>query len=138
MIEKFKIIKMNDFENCNEIIQQLLKNTVRSKNVLEELKITKEQSKKGMITSMKIHTADVCRYCNDQINEKCKNCYGIGYTFTEKEIKVKIPPKTKNNDCIVYRKIGNQFSFDDERGNVYIRIKIYGDKRKRKGRMFYV
>lgn len=68
-------------------------------------------------------------------NHQCKNCYGTGYTYNEKDITINIPPKTKNNDYIIFKEKGNKFKLNEERGNLLIKIHIYGNNSKRKGKM---
>ena len=54
-----------------------------------------------------------------------------------KNINFEIPPKVKNNDYIVLKKQGNKLRKDEERGDIIIKIRIYGDKSKRKGKKLY-
>lgn len=68
---------------------------------------------------------------------QCEDCYGRGYIYNEKSIELKIPPKIKNNDLIIIEKQGNQFRVEKERGNLIIKIHIYGNRSKRKGKIIY-
>ena len=45
--------------------------------------------------------------------------------------------KVKNNDYIVLKRQGNKLRKDEERGDIIIKIRIYGDKSKRKGKKLY-
>lgn len=150
----------NEFENIPEIFAAFFKdakiNTNKNKNVITTCKITKQQAKTGLNKNMKISVADICDTCkgtgkneeNNQYtisrqlapektynNHQCKNCYGTGYTYNEKDITINIPPKTKNNDYIIFKEKGNKFKLNEERGNLLIKIHIYGNNSKRKGKM---
>ena len=135
MENKFKEIKEEDFDDLEEIFYDYFKGTKISKNKLEEIKITKKQAKEGLIKQIQISTSDICPECKGIQKElKCKKCYDVGYIYTDKELNLEIPPKVKENDFILYKQKGNQLKENEKRGNLYIKIHIYGNTNNRKGR----
>lgn len=128
----------DEFEDLGEIFESYLGNIKPSKNVIITHKITKQQAKQGLIKELKISVADICDVCNGkEKNCQCKECNGRGHVYKEKIIELKIPPKIKNNDLIIFEKQGNKLSIDEERGDLYIKIHIYGDRSKREGKKIY-
>lgn len=135
-MEEFKKITNNDFEELGEIFATFFENKKISKDCVETYKITKQEAKEGLEKDIKILTADICEECKGIRNPNaiCKKCYGRGYRFNEKTIHINIPAKIKNNDCLVYKGKGNQLKANEERGDLYIKIHIYGNKSNRKGK----
>lgn len=111
------------------------------KNIVIINKITKQQAKQGLNKKIQTSVTDICNVCNgtgkDENLKECENCSGDGFIKNLKNINFEIPPKVKNNDYIVLKKHGNKLSKDEERGDIIIKIRIYGDKSKRKGKKLY-
>ena len=104
-------------------------------------KITKQQAKQGLNKKIQTSVTDICNVCNgtgkDENLKECENCSGDGFIHNLKNINFEIPPKVKNNDYIVLKKQGNKLHKDEERGDIIIKIHIYGDRSKRKGKKLY-
>lgn len=129
---------MEDIKEIGEIFEEFFKDKKISEDVIETCKITKQEAKEGVLKDIKISTADICEECKGvKNNNKCPKCYGRGYRFNEKTIHINIPAKTKNNDCLILEGEGNQLKADEERGDLYIKIHIYGNKSNRKGKKIY-
>lgn len=111
------------------------------KNIVIINKITKQQAKQGLNKKIQTSVTDICNVCNgtgkDENLKECENCSGDGFIQNLKNINFEIPPKVKNNDYIVFKKQGNKLRKDEERGDIIIKIRIYGDKSKRKGKKLY-
>lgn len=111
------------------------------KNIVIIYKITKQQAKQGLNKKIQTSVIDICNVCNgtgkDENLKECENCSGDGFIQNLQNINFKIPPKVKNNDYIVLKRQGNKLSKDEERGDIIIKIRIYGDKSKRKGKKLY-
>ena len=111
------------------------------KNIIIICKITKQQAKQGLNKKIQTSVTDICNVCNgtgkDENLKECENCSGDGFIYNLKNINFEIPPKVKNNDYIVLKKQGNKLQKDEERGDIIIKIHIYGDRRKRKGKKLY-
>ena len=111
------------------------------KNIIIICKITKQQAKQGLNKKIQTSVTDICNVCNgtgkDENLKECENCSGDGFIHNLKNINFKIPPKVKNNDYIVFKKQGNKLYKDEERGDIIIKIHIYGDRSKRKGKKLY-
>ena len=111
------------------------------KNIIIICKITKQQAKQGLNKKIQTSVTDICNVCNgtgkDENLKECENCSGDGFIQNLKNINFEIPPKVKNNDYIVLKKQGNKLRKDEERGDIIIKIRIYGDKSKRKGKKLY-
>ena len=111
------------------------------KNIVIIYKITKQQAKQGLNKKIQTSVIDICNVCNgtgkDENLKECENCFGDGFIHNLKNINFEIPPKVKNNDYIVLKKQGNKLRKDEERGDIIIKIRIYGDKSKRKGKKLY-
>lgn len=112
------------------------------KNIVIINKITKQQAKQGLNKKIQTSVTDICNVCNgtgkDENLKECENCSGDGFIQNLKNINFEIPPKVKNNDYIVFKKQGNKLRKDEERGDIIIKIRIYGDRSKRKGKMLYI
>lgn len=135
----FQKIEETNLEEIFEEFADSIKDKKTSINVLEQIKITKKQAQEGLTKRIAISTADICQECKGEIKQgsKCKKCYGFGYTFSEKEIDIIIPPKIKENDVIIYKEKGNQLKVNEKRGDLYISIHIFGSRSKRKGKKIY-
>lgn len=111
------------------------------KNIIIICKITKQQAKQGLNKKIQTSVTDICNVCNgtgkDENLKECENCSGDGFIQNLKNINFVIPPKVKNNDYIVLKKQGNKLHKDEERGDIIIKIHIYGDRSKRKGKKLY-
>lgn len=111
------------------------------KNIVIINKITKQQAKQGLNKKIQTSVTDICNVCNgtgkDENLKECDNCSGDGFIQNLKNINFEIPPKVKNNDYIVFKKQGNKLRKDEERGDIIIKIRIYGDRSKRKGKKLY-
>ena len=111
------------------------------KNIIIICKITKQQAKQGLNKKIQTSVTDICNVCNgtgkDENLKECENCSGDGFIHNLKNINIEIPPKVKNNDYIVLKKQGNKLQKDEERGDIIIKIHIYGDRSKRKGKKLY-
>lgn len=111
------------------------------KNIIIICKITKQQAKQGLNKKIQTSVTDICNVCNgtgkDENLKECENCSGDGFIQNLKNINFEIPPKVKNNDYIVFKKQGNKLRKDEERGDIIIKIHIYGDRSKRKGKKLY-
>jgi len=128
----------DEFPDLGEIFETYFGNAKKNKNIITTYKITKQQAKQGLTKDLKISVADICDiYKGREKDCQCKECKGRGYVYKEKTIELKIPPKIKNNDLIIFEKQGNKFSIDEERGDLYIKIHIYGDRSKREGKKIY-
>lgn len=89
------------------------------------------QAKEGLIRKIKISTADICPKCKGEKQiSNCNRCYDLKYIFTEKEIEITIPAKVKENDIIILKEKGNQLKSNEKRGDLYIKIHIFGNKRR--------
>jgi len=128
----FKVIREHRKEDFN-------------KDEMSVCNITRHQAKKGIVKSIKVSVANVCNHCKgtgrkteyEVESKECENCCGTGFVYNKQDITFEIPPRIKNNDCIVFKEKGNKFKVNDERGDLYIKIHIYGNKRNRKGRNIY-
>ena len=128
----------DEFEDLGEIFETYLGNAKKNKNIITNYNITKQQAKQGLTKSLKVPVADICNTCSGKkMDCQCKECSGRGYVYNEKTIELKILPKIKNNDFIVLEKQGNKFSVDEERGDLFIKIHIFGDRSKREGKKIY-
>lgn len=128
----------DEFADLEEIFETYFRNSKKNKNVLTTYKITKQQAKQGLTQNLKISVADICDTCKGMDTScQCEECHGRGHIYNEKTMVLKIPPKIRNNDLIVIEKQGNQFNIDKERGDLFIRIHIYGNRSKRKGNIIY-
>lgn len=111
------------------------------KNIVIIYKITKQQAKQGLNKKIQTSVIDICNVCNgtgkDENLKECENCSGDGFIQNLQNINFEIPPKVKNNDYIVLKRQGNKLRKDEERGDIIIKIRIYGDKSKRKGKKLY-
>ena len=136
-------ITTDELADLEEIFETYFRTLKRNRNVIRTCNITRQQGKQGVIKKVKISVANICNDCKGTGNkikfqeQKCKNCCGRGYIYSKKAIVVKIPPKTRNNDYIVFEGKGNKFKADKERGSIFIKIHIYGDRSKRKGNRIY-
>ena len=111
------------------------------KNIVIIYKITKQQAKQGLNKKIQTSVIDICNVCNgtgkDENLKECENCSGDGFIQNLQNTNFEIPPKVKNNDYIVLKRQGNKLRKDEERGDIIIKIRIYGDKSKRKGKKLY-
>ena len=111
------------------------------KNIIIICKITKQQAKQGLNKKIQTSVTDICNVCNgtgkDENLKEYENCFRDGFIHNLKNINFEIPPKVKNNDYIVLKRQGNKLRKDEERGDIIIKIRIYGDKSKRKGKKLY-
>lgn len=89
---------------------EVFKQYFNTNDIYTILKITKSQAKKG---------------CIKKINISRK----IGTKYNQEEETVIIPKNTKNNTIIDLKGKGNQCSLNKEKGNLYIKIKIFGNKK---------
>ena len=138
MVMKVEKETKDEFEDLGEIFETYFRNAKKNKNIITNYNITKQQAKQGLTQNLKISVADICDTCNGKgMDSQCKECSGRGYIYNEKTIELKIPPKIKNNDFIVFEKQGNKFSVDEERGDLFIKIHIFGDRSKREGKKIY-
>lgn len=126
----------DEYPDLGEIFETYLGNTKNNKNIIKTYKIAKKQAKQGLTSNFKISVADICENCKEK-DCKCKECRGRGYVYKEKTIVIKIPPKIRNNDLIIFEKQGNKFSVNEERGDLFVKIHIYGNRSKRKGKKVY-
>lgn len=128
-----------EFTQLEEIFESYFGTAQKeNKNIMTTYNITKQQAKQGVIQNLKISVADICDSCKGKEADcQCKECNGKGYVYHEKTIIVRIPSKTKNNDLIIIQKQGNQFNMNEERGDIYVRIHIYGSRSKGKGKIIY-
>ena len=133
------VIKMNEiFEIDNKeaykLFLEIYSDKIKNKNKDEyvEIKLTKEQAKRGIEKEMICDYIDYCLHDNDDA-KKCSKCFGYGLDIhnTEK-ITLKIPAKVKHNDEIVLKNKGSRYDKNDERGKLHILIKIYGNKSEKK------
>lgn len=133
----------DEFAQLEEIFEKYFTTFKKNKNVLTNCNITKQQAKKGITKNIKVSIADICSNCKgsgkniDFQTKQCERCCGRGYIYSEKTIAVKIPPKIRNNDLIVIESQGNKLYIDKERGDIFIRVHIYGNRSKRKGKIIY-
>ena len=138
MVMKNEKEKTDEFEDLGEIFETYFGNAKKNKNIISNYNITKQQAKQGITQNLKISVADICDACNGkEMDCQCKECRSRGYVYNEKTIELKIPPKIKNNDFIVFEKQGNKFSVDEERGDLFVKIHIFGDRSKREGKKIY-
>lgn len=129
-------LNKNDLDN---IFKNFFSEVKIEKDKIESFSISKNDAKAGTIKKFKYSTTDICDECNGVKRESiCKKCHDTGSNFTEKEIILNIPPKVKNNDYLVLVEKGNQIKSEQRRGDLYIKLHIYGDKSKRKGREIYL
>ena len=127
----------DEFQNLEEIFEKYFENIEKSKNIITTYNVTKKQAKQGMNQKFKISVSDICDTCKwRKKGYECKKCHNKGYVYKEKTFELKIPPKIRNNDIIVFEKQGNKFIVDEERGDLFVKIHIYGDKSKRKGKKY--
>ncbi len=129
-------VNKNDLD---DIFKNFFNEVKIDKDKIVSLGISKNDAKAGTIKKIKYSTADICDMCNGVKREiACKKCHDTGSNFTEKEMILNIPPKIKNNDYIVFREKGNQIKSEQRRGNLYVKIHIYGDTSTRKGKEIYI
>lgn len=130
-------IEKDEFSELEEIFKKCFGTARRkNKNVITTFNITKQQAREGLTNDVKISVANICNNCNGA-DKECEKCYGSGYTYNENTVVLKIPANIKNNDVIVIEKQGNLFKKEEQRGDLFIKIHIYGDKSKRKGKKIY-
>ncbi len=67
-------------------------------------------------------------------NCSCEKCNGYGHVKKEEKISFELPPRTKNNDYLIFKNMGNRYKTDEQRGDLYINIYIYGSQYKRRGK----
>lgn len=100
----------------------------KDRNIKKTIKITKEQAKGGIIKSITINYKSFCPKCNGINKEKCNKCKGNGFIIKEDVVNVKIPKKVKEGTNITIVGAGNQFVGDKERGNLIVKVHIFGKK----------
>ena len=126
----------DEFPDLEEIFETYLGNAKNNKNIITTYKITKQQAKQGLTSNLKISAADICENCKEKDCE-CKECRGRGYVYKEKTIVIKIQPKIRNNDLIIFEKQRKKFCVDEERGDLFVKSNFYGNRSKRKGKKVY-
>ena len=137
------VIKMNEIfevhdKEAYKLFLEIYSDKIKNKNKDEyvEIKLTKEQAKRGIEKEIICDYIDYCLHDNDD-TKKCSKCFGYGLDIhnTEK-ITVKIPAKVKHNDEIVLKNKGSRYAKNDERGKLHILIKIYGNKSEKKKKQY--
>lgn len=107
------MVTFNENE-VKETISNCLGNEYK-KDIVKEISITKIQAKNGTTKEFIINRSS----SKNNIDE---------FEFNEETEKVIIPKNTKNNTIIELKEKGNQYTKDDTRGNLYIKVKIIGNK----------
>lgn len=109
------VVAMTDFNfDAFKELETYSKNVKYSKDAKEEIKITKAEAKNGTVKDIVVHRAS-------------PNIEEPGDFLFNKEIeKVIIPRNTKENAIIELKGKGNQYTTDEIRGNLYVKIHIFG------------
>ena len=106
---------MIDFneQEVKKIIDNSFKDIPHSKDIVKKIGITKSQARNGVTKEFLVNRA------TPKVNSK-------EFEFNEELEKVIVPKNTKTNTIIELKEKGNQYSIDETRGNLYIKIHIYG------------
>lgn len=137
---KYKFEEIAEFGNIGNVLAEFFKDAPNNRDVIKVYKIARQQAKEGVTRNIKTLIADVCEVCNGtgkKDDTVCENCQGRRFVYNEKNVEIKIPPKTKNNDYIILEGKGNKFSINQKRGDLVIKIHIYGNKSRRRGKKIY-
>lgn len=101
---------MFEFNNLENIFNEYF----NQKDIYITLKLTREQAKSGISMPVKISK----KIINNDNN----------YVIKKEFETVTIPRNTKNNTIIKIHKKGNQNNNNKENGDLYVKIKIFGQK----------
>lgn len=117
---------MDNETNFDEVFNELFKYFTLNKNITKTCNISRLEAKKGITKNLEIYYYTICEHCKGK--EECDLCNNRGVIVKKEKIKVNIPKKTKNNDIIVIKQMGNELEGNNERGDLYIKIHIWGEK----------
>ena len=109
------MINFNENET-KKIIDSCFKGVPYAKDIVKEIGITKAQAKNGTTKEIIVNRA------SPKVDSK-------SFSFNEELEKIIIPKNTKNNAIIEIKEKGNQYTIDETRGNLYIKIHIFGDNK---------
>ncbi|MBP3256138.1 MAG: hypothetical protein J6M60_06625 [Clostridia bacterium] len=123
----------NYINELDRIFEKIFIDKTKNKKILEQCNITSQEAREGTVKKIEITYANVCDSCKG-LKEKCKVCEDRGYFLNKKEFILKIPARVKENDYFEFLEQGNQFNTMKKRGDIHIKIHIYGKKDKRKGK----
>jgi DnaJ-class molecular chaperone len=104
-------MKFFNESEVKEIIDNCFNGANYKKDIVKEIGITKYESKNGTIKEIVINRASA--------NE-------TDFKFNEELEKVTIPKNTKNGTIIKLLEKGNQYKTNEPKGNLYIKIHIFG------------
>ncbi len=78
--------------------------------------------------NLEIQHYTACPYCKCTEGKECNFCNNQGFVGEKELVTVNIPQRTKNNDKIIIKGYGNKLEEDEKRGDLHIKIHIWGEK----------
>lgn len=96
-----------------QLVEYYFKDNNYSKDIVKKIGITKEQAKNGTVIDVVVNRA------SPKVNSK-------EFIFNEELEKVTIPRNSKENTIIELKEKGNKYTTDESRGNLYVKIHIFG------------
>lgn len=120
---------MENKTDFNEVFDELFKYFVFNKNITRTCNISKFEAKKGTTKKLEINHYAACSHCRDIEGKKCNFCSNQRFVGEKEVVTVNIPKKTKNNDTIIMKGLGNKLEKDKERGDLYIKVHVWGENR---------
>lgn len=103
------MIGFNEKEVKN-IIDDCFSGIPYSKDIVTTLKVTKTEAKTGVTKEIVINRSNL------QNN----------FCFCEEKELITIPKNTKNNTVLKLKERGNQYTENETRGNLYVKVHIFG------------
>lgn len=104
------MVTFNENE-VKEIIDNHFKDKFYNKDIIKEVGITRYEAKNGAIKEIVVNRASADK---------------IDFKFNEEIEKINIPKNAKNDTVIKVLEKGNQYRINEPRGNLYIKIHIFG------------
>ncbi|MEW5820645.1 MAG: DnaJ C-terminal domain-containing protein [Cyanobacteriota bacterium] len=102
--------------------------SMRGEDITLEIYLTSSEAIKGTIRTINIVHTDPCLKCKSigmLAGRSCQYCEGRGEKTTYKKLDVKIPAGIKNGSKVRISKEGNIGKSEDDRGDLYLIIKLY-------------
>lgn len=112
----------------DEVFNELFKYFALNKNITRTCNISRVEAKKGTTKNLEIQHYTACSYCKCIEGKECNFCNNQGFVGEKELVTVNIPQRTKNNDKIIIKGYGNKLEEDEKRGDLHIKIHIWGEK----------
>lgn len=96
----------------------------RGSDITVDVDITPEEALNGTIKQINVLYTNICPKCNREKDTNCPICSGTNKIPKHTKLKVKIPPKVKENSKIRIQSEGNQGKNGGEKGDLFLIIHI--------------